>query len=110
MDELLDNETRDIAAAALIAYNAMETTKRRHFDYLNMLESKRKKFNLEATSQEKDLLDSLLQDHDHAVKTFKREAQSLQSASPASHLSLFQYIALLNQVFSDSADRPESSH
>lgn len=110
MSELLDDEAREKAAAALIAYNAMETTKRRHFDYLSMLESKRKKFNLDATPEETALLGALLQDHDYAVKTFKAQAQVLQSESPESHRSLFRYIGLLNQIFSDSNEAMESSH
>lgn len=110
MGEVLDDETRELAAEAMIAYNAMETTKRRHFDYLNMLESKRKKFNLEATSEETELLASLLRDHDQSVKSFKLQAGSLQSVSPESHLSLFKYIGMLNKLFGDSAAASESSH
>lgn len=110
MAELLNDEMRDLASVALLAYNAMETTKRRHFDYLNMLESKRKKFNLEASSKEKALLGSLLADHDRTVKYFKTEAQLLQKASPEAHRSLFTYIGLLNEVFTDSASASDSSH
>jgi|GEM_PF-6244895 len=79
MAELLNDEMRDLASVALLAYNAMETTKRRHFDYLT-------------------------------VKYFKTEAQLLQKASPEAHRSLFTYIGLLNEVFTDSASASDSSH
>jgi len=46
-------------APVLRSYNAMETTKRRHFDYLSMLENKKKKFNLSATAEEELTLGNL---------------------------------------------------
>lgn len=110
LDQLLSDNTRTLVSAALIAYNAMETTKRRHFDYLNKLESKRKKFNLEATSAEQALRASLLADHDQTVKNFKAEAQRLQSVSPEAHLSLFKYIGLLNELADDATASQSASH
>ncbi len=100
MAELLDDPTRESVADALLAYNAMETTKRRHFDYLNLLEAKRKKFNLSPTQEEQGLLASLLADHDQTVKEFKVQSQSLLLADADAHRSLFGYISVLNEVLS----------
>lgn len=108
--DLLDDEFRGVVSQALIAYNAMETTKRRHFDYLNLLESKRKKFNLDATAEEAALLAALLSDHDQTVKHFKSEAQFLQKSAPAAHIALFKYIGMLNEVLGDSAESDTPSH
>ena len=109
MSELLEDSTRELVSPALIAYNAMETTKRRHFDYLNLLEARRKNFNIEATSEERDLLASLLTDHDHAVRNFKTQTELLQNAAPEAHVSLFKYIGMLNEV-QKSAEVGGSGH
>ena len=98
MSALLKDDTRELVSPALIAYNAMETTKRRHFDYLNLLEAKRKNYNIEATGEERELLASLLTDHDHAVKYFKDESRRLQDSAPEASVSLFKYIGRLNEV------------
>ncbi len=110
MTELPDDELRKTTVLAFSAYNAMETTKRRHFDYLNLLEAKRKKFNLEATSKERDLLASLLADHNLAVTGFKAQAEHLKRTAPDAHLRLFQYIGCLNEVFDDLETASKSSH
>lgn len=98
MSELLDDQTRELVLPAFIAYNAMETTKRRHFDYLNLLEAKRKNFNIEATSEERELLASLLTDHDQSVRNFKNQAQQLQDVAPDASVLLFKYIGTLNDM------------
>ncbi len=108
--DLLDEHTRKLAAVALGAYNAMETTKRRHFDYLSTLESKHKKFNLKATADETELLASLLQDHNQSVEYFKEQAQQLKSISPDAHSSMLMYIGRLNRLAGSSAAAPASTH
>ena len=100
---MLNDKARENASSALLAYNAMETTKRRHFDYLNLLEAKKKKFNLAATEQDEKLLESLLKDHDHAVQSFKQLSQQLQSTDPAAHQALFDYVAVLNETLNQIA-------
>ena len=109
MSELLQDDTRELVSPALIAYNAMETTKRRHFDYLNLLEARRKNFNIEATSAEQELLASLLTDHDQSVKYFKSQTQRLQESDPEAYISLFKYIGTLNKVL-EFAEVSGSSH
>jgi len=96
--ELLDTDTRAVVSESLIAYNSMETTKRRHFDYLNLLEAKKKRFNLDTTDAEAELLQSLLSDHDEAVKNFKHQTRALLVESPEAHRSLMNYISVLNEV------------
>ncbi len=80
------------------SYNAMETTKRRHFDYMSMLEHKKKKFNLSATAEETLVLGNLLRDHNDEVHTFKRLSDALKNESPLAHQSLFEYIGSLNRA------------
>lgn len=109
MTDLLTDELREHAEEALLAYNAMETTKRRHFDYLNQLESKQKKFNLAATETERQLLASLLTDHDRTVRSFQAQAQALQESAPEAHVALFKYIGLLHQTIGPGADVEASS-
>lgn len=89
---------------AMRCYNAMETTKRRHFDYLSMLDSKQKKFNLSATDAESDILRLLLRDHDEEVKAFKQQCQLLKNVNEAAHQALFQRIGFLNQALDPSRD------
>ncbi len=106
MFALLDTNIREVTADALGAYNAMETTKRRHFDYMNLLEAKQKKFNLSATQDESDLLASLLLDHNQAVAHFKKQSKSLQQAHPEAHHALFAYISVLNEAISEVVQHP----
>lgn len=95
---------RVLFSSAMRSYNAMETTKRRHFDYLTMLESKKKKYNIEATVEERELLESLLLDHHEEVQAFKKRCDQLKVENEDAHQALFEYITRLNGVFSSSAD------
>jgi len=76
----------------------METTKRRHFDYLSILENKKKKFNLPATSEEVDTLQRLLRDHNDEVGTFKKLSDELKNGNPLAHQACFEYIGALNRA------------
>lgn len=84
--------------SAMRSYNAMETTKRRHFDYMTMLETKKKKFNLDITEQESSMLASLLRDHNDEVMAFKSRSDALKSANPDAHKALFEYLAKINKA------------
>jgi Uri superfamily endonuclease len=85
-------------APVLRSYNAMETTKRRHFDYLSMLENKKKKFNLSATAEEELTLGNLLRDHNDEVQEFKLLSDRLKSSNPIAHQALFEYIGGINRA------------
>ena len=85
-------------SSVLRSYNAMETTKRRHFDYMSMLENKKKKFNLSASPEEALTLQNLLRDHNDEVKTFKQLSDNLKADSPIAHQALFEYIGGLNRA------------
>lgn len=100
----MNDEQRDQAFAAMQAYNAMETTKQRHFDFLTVLETKKKKFNLDPTESDNQLLASLLKDHDIQVKSFTREAQALKNDDAAAHQALFEYIGRINEVLGAARD------
>lgn len=78
----------------------METTKQRHFDLLTLLENKKKKFNLNPTQQDTELLEQLLRDHDEQVKAFTAESNHLKTADPSAHLAMFEYIGQINEVLS----------
>jgi len=90
MSELLEEGTRELVSPALIAY-------------------KRKNYNINSTSEEQELLASLLTDHDHAVRNFKSQTQRLQEVAPEACNSLFKYIGTLNELV-ESTEDSGSSH
>jgi len=96
---------RKAAAAAWQAYNAMETTKRRHFDYLSARESAAKKFNLPASERETEMLASLLRDHDEQVKAFKAASQALRQSDPEAFNALWAYINEINEALAPLRER-----
>lgn len=89
---------RDEFAPVLSSYNAMETTKRRHFDYMSMLENKKKKFNLPATAEETRVLENLLRDHNEEVQTFKMLSDKLKTGNLLAHQACFEYISHINKA------------
>ena len=99
-------EQRESAGSVWQAYNAMETTKQRHFAYLGRLDDKKKNFNLDPTEKENQWLADLLRDHDEQVKLFTVASQALKQQDPSAHLALFEYIGQLNQQF----DEGDTSH
>ena len=90
------DQYRSAFSSAMRSYNAMETTKRRHFDFLTLLDAKKKKFNLQATPQEASKLEQLLKDHHEEVQAFKLRCESLKLEDPQAHRAMFEYIAELN--------------
>jgi hypothetical protein len=81
-----------IAASTWEAYNAMQTTKQRHYDLLQVLENKKKKFNIDPTEKDRALLTNLLSDHDAQVKRFTEASQALKATDADAHHALFVYI------------------
>ena len=90
-----------VAANTWQAYNAMQTTKQRHYDLLQILENKKKKFNLDPTEKDQALLQNLLSDHDAQVKRFTLASQQLKQSDAAAHTSLFVYIGQVAALTSD---------
>lgn len=86
------------AMAAFQAYNAMETTKRRHLDLMLAIDKRAKKFNLTATDAEVEMLNRLLKDHDEQVEQFKLESDTLKSVNPETHLAMFQYVGEIHTM------------
>lgn len=101
-DELLAG----IAADAWQAFNAMETTKRRHFEQLEVLENRKKNYNIDPSEADRQLLAGLLRDHDEQVVRFSEASLSLKQRDAAAHLALFSYIALVNQA----AEKRRTTH
>ena len=84
------------------AYNAMETTKRRHFDLLEIIDNKKKNYNIDPTATDQHLLRCLLQDHDEQVKRFTSASKALKELDAAAHTALFVYIGGINSAADDS--------
>ena len=95
----------DIAADTWQAYNAMQTTKQRHYDLLQILENKKKKFNLDPTEKDQALLQNLLSDHDAQVKRFTVASQQLKEADASAHQMLFVYIGQVASLTSEGEVR-----
>ena len=94
----MNSKHRTAATAAWQAYNAMETTKRRHLDYLSALESREKRFNLAASDAENSMLKRLLNDHDAQVSAFKAASNALRETNPAAFDALWVYIGEMNEA------------
>ena len=93
------NETdRKAAFSTLQAYNAVETTKRRHFIYLQAMETQRNKFNIEPTENENQMLARLLRDHDEQVSAFKAASDALRNTNPGAFDALWIYINEINST------------
>ena len=91
-----------VGAPAWQAYNAMETTKRRHFDLLEIIDNKKKNYNIDATAADQHLLSCLLRDHDEQVKRFTAASMQLKESDPEAHTALFVYIGGVNNAASQS--------
>jgi len=102
---VMTDEQRSESGATWQAYNAMEATKQRHFDFLSYLERKKKNFNLDPTEDDNQVLRQLLQDHDEQVKLFTDQSQSLKKANPETHLALFRYIGKINELMESNPDK-----
>ncbi len=101
---LLNPAQREAAAATWQAYNAMETTKQRHFNVLQLLDNKKKRYNLDPTEADTQLLKALLADHDDQVKRFTAESLLLKQNNADAHRALFAYIGYLGEVLADVPD------
>lgn len=97
---ILSDDQRELASALWQAYNAMESTKARHFRLLSLLEDKKNRLNQSPTERERILLSNLLKDHSEQVAVFRRESDLLRARSPEVHQILFDYIGQLNELLS----------
>ncbi len=67
-------------AAMFESFNAMQATRQRHFDLLEAIETKKKKYNIDATRRDTALLAHLLADHDLQVQRFSAAGARAQGA------------------------------
>lgn len=88
------------------AFNAMQTTKLRHYELLEVLDNKKKNYNLDPSDSQRVHLANLLKDHDEQVQQFTKASGELKQADSQAHISLFRYIGLLNEMQS----LPEHRH
>lgn len=93
-----DDLLAGVGSLAWQAYNAMETTKRRHFDFLEVLDNKKKNYNIDPTRNDELLLECLLRDHDEQVKRFTKESLALKDVDSNAHTALFEYIGGVNHA------------
>lgn len=105
------------AASTWQAYNAMETTKRRHFALLEMIDLRRRNEGVEPGDDETRQLGWLLADHDAQVHRFTAASGALKADDAAAHQALFEYIGLLSrlesaieEVNSKDANRAPRTH
>ncbi len=87
------------------AYNAMFESKQAHFAFMELLENKKKKFNLSPTADDREKLDGLLAAHDKQVRVFTEISMALKTANPSAHQNLFAYIA--QAVQSDKSENTQ---
>ena len=85
----------------------METTKRRHIDLLTSLDSKKKRYNLDPTDDENELLGMLLRDHDEEVAAFASASAELKRLDGGAHKALFEYIGTVTAGLSNGANGTE---
>jgi len=104
----LDDEHHKAAIEVLSCYDAMELSKRQHFDFLSQLEEQKQKFNIDPRAADRDTLATLLSEHDQNVAAFRSASARLKADNPRAHLAVFQYIAERNS--SDSATQPDQQH
>jgi hypothetical protein len=91
--------------AVFQAYNAMETTKRRHFEYLTMLDTAWTKWNLEPTSKQETMRERLLADHNRQVQTFTTASSELKTSDRDAFNALWVYIGEINTEFQPLNER-----
>lgn len=101
LPERPDDLLNGIAALAWQAFNAMETTKRRHFSLLEVMDNRKKNYNIDPGAREKALLACLLRDHDEQVRRFTEYSTALKVQDPDAHKVLFGYIGEINQSAED---------
>lgn len=80
------------------AYNAMVATKDRYFKLLEVIDNKKKNYNLDPTANEAHRLACLLKDHDEQVRQFTQTSQRLAQTDAEAHAALFDYIGWLNRT------------
>ena len=77
------------------AYSAMYESKQQHYEFLQLLEDKKKKFNLSPSESDQQKLAQMLEQHDIRVKQFIAISAQLKTEHPDSHSLLFKFIGQL---------------
>ncbi len=93
-----------VAVAAFEAFNAMQATKQRHYELLQLIDDRRVRYGLSPSAIETERLAAMLADHDAQVTRFTTASNALKNADPDAHKSLFAYIGSLEQA------RPPVTH
>ena len=91
----MDTTLPAAAVPAWDAYLAMDVSKQRHYQFLQVLEKKVDEGGYRTTGETTQLA-SLLNTHDVNVRDFKRRVQDLARQDLAAHQALLEHITLLN--------------
>jgi hypothetical protein len=91
------------AQSAWSAFTQMELTKQRHFDYLQLLAEKYKKYG-QPSAEEAAKLHDLLQAHDAQVQRFKTALQNLRDSDSQAHAALIAHLATPNTAHKHADD------
>lgn len=78
-----------------LAYNDMFEAKQKHYEFLEVLENKKKKFNLAPSEADLEKLADYLSQHDVQVKRFVQLSTELKASEPESHNLLIKFITHL---------------
>ncbi|MEE9319161.1 MAG: hypothetical protein V3U76_01830 [Granulosicoccus sp.] len=85
-----------VAQEAWQAYNAMQSTKQRHYELLEAIDLRKRNYNINVGAEDTALLAHLLADHDQAVRHFTAACVVLKKTSLSAHSALFDYIGMIN--------------
>lgn len=99
-----------VGAALWEAFNAMQATRQRHFDLLEAIEAKKKKYNIDATERDTRLLAHLLADHDLQVHRFTAAGAALKALDGSAHRQVFTYIGAVNHALDPASDASRRTH
>ena len=94
-----------VACEAWQAYNAMQSTKERHYELVQRLDNKKKNYNLDPSASEQAWLAHFLADHDEQVKRFAAASSTLKQTDPSAHQALFVYIGVIAQQSEEATVR-----
>jgi hypothetical protein len=91
------------AKPAVAAYEAMESSKKAHFDYLDELDARVQRGG-QRTLADEARLRTLLSEHDRAVADFRAENLALQQVDRAAHAAFLRYLTTRNADLGGSTE------
>lgn len=99
-----------VGATLWESFNAMQTTRQRHFGLLEVIENRKKKYNIEASERDRTLLACLLADHDLQVRRFTAAGAALRALDSDAHQRVLTYISAINHASPAPSDSSRQTH